>query len=808
MARNKKHKAKFASKGEVTRRTQGRAVKAEAQHAMGAKATTKRGGVVPDEKTRQMQRAVALRDTKRAATLSERRLGSSAGPPRIVGAIAANESANVVAFLRTIDDACNVQCSNPTLPHTIISSAKKQRITLFGESSLNEQVALDIAKVADIVILVLDVSSDVQDALRRLQDPNANADDDAEECATATTWFHDAGLCITDATRDVVKHLNAQGCPTAIVILQGLSTYTNSAKRNSTSRVHQRYFTSVLSEDTQVMVCDSEQDASALLWRIQVSKLRHLHWREMRPYFLAEHAGYTAESQELVVEGYLRGSNLSPNQLVHITNCGTYQVSRICVGTDPQALRKGNDSTEQETEYRADEALRESLESVRENDTVEREQTWPTDEEIQAEEKRATTKGVRVPVGVSEYQAAWYEGAGGENLQLADEPSEEDAEKQRMLDEGVEVPIDDLSQSEEARIVGAADVLQHERMTEEEREAAEKALKSAAEDDEASPDEIDTPFNIAARLRFAKYHGMKGFHKGEWNVDENLPVEYARIFKLRGFQRIRACALEATKLSPVESGQYVKVYLMAVPEAVGNYCTTASMVLVSGLLQHEQKWSCLHFEMQKNDEYEQPIKSKTTMLAHIGFRKLFVSPLFSDISPGDRTKYARFWQSGDSFRLATFFGPVSYTPCPILLFEAKSMEEQTAGLPPPLVAFGGALPPNPDMLILKRVVLTGRIGVIYKRVIVVKHMFHNDQDVSWFQPVDLYTRRGARGKITKPVGTHGLFKAQFNNTLMQHDTVCMDLYKRVFPKWKTVPYCVGDFVAEQSHKDQLGGEDE
>lgn len=33
------------------------------------------------------------------------------------------------------------------------------------------------------------------------------------------------------------------------------------------------------------------------------------------------------------------------------------------------------------------------------------------------------------------------------------------------------------------------------------------------------------------------------------------------------------------------------------------------------------------------------------------------------------------------------------------------------------------------------------------------------------------------------MGTHGLFKAQFNDFIKQNDTVCLPLYKRQFPIW-------------------------
>jgi pre-rRNA-processing protein TSR1 len=61
-------------------------------------------------------------------------------------------------------------------------------------------------------------------------------------------------------------------------------------------------------------------------------------------------------------------------------------------------------------------------------------------------------------------------------------------------------------------------------------------------------------------------------------------------------------------------------------------------------------------------------------------------------------------------------------------------------------------------------------------------MFYNPEDVKWFKPAELSTKLGAAGHIREPVGTHGLMKVRFNRIIQQSDTVCLPLFKRVFPK--------------------------
>lgn len=130
--------------------------------------------------------------------------------------------------------------------------------------------------------------------------------------------------------------------------------------------------------------------------------------------------------------------------------------------------------------------------------------------------------------------------------------------------------------------------------------------------------------------------------------------------------------------------------------------------------------------------------------------------------------------------MGTIFAPLSVGRVPVtILLEPSGLPSSSTIL----VGTGTLLPPSTARVIAKRIVLTGHPIKIHKRTVTVRYMFFNPEDVAYFKPVALYTKYGREGHIAESLGTHGYFKARFSGPVTQMDTVCMALWKRVYPKW-------------------------
>ncbi|CAG8658781.1 18905_t:CDS:10 [Dentiscutata erythropus] len=604
-----------------------------------------------------------------------------------------------------------------------------------------------------------------------------------------------------------LKAIQSQGFPSIITSVLYLEDIPQK-KRNDVKKSLLSFITHFFPDEEKIHAADQPQEALNILRTICTQLPKQISWRETRPYMLVEEISFDNNNDDskgtFRVTGYARGTAFSANRLIHLQNFGDFQLNQIT--SCPKQSKDGRDMVEDiKVLDTANPKEQESLIAENEPNFMANEQTWPTEEEIICNEGHTelmksdipnappgtTPRKIikRVPKGTSSYQAAWIVDSDDDN---SDGFSDEDGDINMCYEDddshlsNYEANYDEEEYEDievESKQTGLNDHLDPE---EEDRQLKEYLASREKEhrDDLEFPDEVDTPLNIAARIRFQKYRGLQSFRTSPWDPNENLPIDYGRIFQFENFKRTknRVISQASAYVSGVKVGTYITLHIANVPKKVAESYSPSRPFIVFGLFEYEHKISVLNFFITRNGEYEEPIKSKDSLIMHCGFRRYVVRPLYSQNTlRGKGTnnvhKYEKFINPGRSY-IATIYGPINFGNLPVTFY--KDTGDVNA---PIFVANGFSLNADPKRIIAKH-------------------------DVLWFKPVQLTTKYGRTGHIKESLGIHGYMKCVFDSLIKQQDTVMMNLYKRVFPKWNTtVLWCDGLIGTKMTVSSQLRDKD-
>ncbi|RID62631.1 hypothetical protein BRARA_E01691 [Brassica rapa] len=773
---NKAHKTRVSSKSsrnlhKTSLQDKGRISKPEGNHVKGAKAA-------------RLQRAKMVREQKRAAVLKEKRAsgGGLSSAPRVIVLFPLSASVDLNSLGEDVLKLLSTD-GDVTFSSTVASSEYKLRATVLKAPHGDLLTCMEMAKVADLIAFVASANEDISSLI----------DSFGSQCLSV---------------------LRSIGLPSTAVLIRDLPSELK--KKNKLKKMCASRLASEFPKDCNFDPADTRDELHQFMGLLKAQRLSVPHWRKQRPYVVAQKVGMLVDDTTpgkctLLLSGYLRARKLSVNQLVHVTGVGDFQLSKVEVLKDPFPLlnerRKQNsmelDDSHDEEVLRSlvpDPMKQEPLVTENTPDPLEGEQTWPTEAEMaeaDRNQKQGKPKKRSLPRGTSEYQAAW----------IIDEIDEEDSDNgdsyddRMVLDRGEDHYSNqdqDFEDDKETLYVQDMDnethndseMMDDETLTREQYEDQIKKSKEAHAEDEEFPDEVETPIDQPARKRFAKYRGLKSFRTSPWDPNESLPQDYARIFAFDNVARTQKLVLkQALKMEEEEeesrddcvpTGSYVRLHIKEVPLVAASKLSSivsTKPIIAFGLLQHESKMSVLRFSLKKYDGYEDPIKTKEELMFHVGFRQFVARPVFStDNISLDKQVMERFLHPG-RFSLASVYGPISFPSLPLVVLKISDADA------PAFAAFGSLKSIEPSKIVLKKIILTGYPQRVSKMKASVRYMFHQPEDVRWFKPVEVWTKCGRRGRVKEPLGTHGAMKCIFNGVVQQHDVVCMNLYKRAYPKW-------------------------
>lgn len=120
------------------------------------------------------------------------------------------------------------------------------------------------------------------------------------------------------------------------------------------------------------------------------------------------------------------------------------------------------------------------------------------------------------------------------------------------------------------------------------------------------------------------------------------------------------------------------------------------------------------------------------LVFHVGMRRYTCQPIFSTASPGNpKQKFERFLQPARPCS-ASIYGPVTFPPSPLLVFSTGMLTNSILigyqiylwREDGELVATGSLHAVDPDRIIVKKIILTGRPYKVHKKSAVIRDMFY------------------------------------------------------------------------------------
>ncbi|KAF2116563.1 hypothetical protein BDV96DRAFT_490639 [Lophiotrema nucula] len=785
----KTFKSRHASKGSLKERSKGKVETFE----RGSRKTPHQQVMSKLDRRNRAKQLRLTKDQEHARATNV--FGGKDGAPRIVAVIPLCSDVSAAAAVRKLNSSLDIEEELPEAgwARTNIERFKQKAQYLIVKRELLE--ALDACRVADFVVFVLSCQEEV--------------DEEGEL---------------------ILKAVESQGVSNTFTVAQGLDTIEPAKRRPQVIGSLKSYITHWLPSTERVFSLDSRQEASNLVRSLCTTTTKGINWREQRSYMFIEDitwsGGKGAITQDgtgqVLLTGVVRGKGLKADRLVQVGDWGDFQVDKItaapldsrkkgkedimAVDVEEEVLERPSDGQDDLAELAPEEAIMEDATnyavSIAPSDrkgVLLDDHHYFSDEE----EAEAPSKPKRLPRGTSKYQSAWYiddlsdSGSDLEDFDMEDIPEQSKSETFDPAD-GIEgMDLDGRAPTE----AGPSEYPQSEMFMdpspEDEAEAIEayrKSRKTEADEDLEFPDEIELQPNVEAKERLIRYRGLKSLRTSVWETEEDKPYEpedWTRLLEISDYKRTATRIMREAWAGGVKPGTRVNIHLRGVPLSFQE--KQSKPVALFSLLRHEHKRTACNYSILLSSEYEGPIKSKTEIIAQCGPRRIVVNPLFSQAgnTPNDVHKFDRYLHPGRS-AIASFIGPLTWGNVPVLYFQRTTLS------PPPLdsnvqpssalasslklIGTGTSLPPSLNRVIAKRIILTGHPLKINKKVVTVRYMFFNDNDVRWFKSLPLWTRRGRSGFIKESLGTHGYFKATFDGKINPMDAVAVSLYKRVWPR--------------------------
>ena len=719
------------------------------------------------------------------------------GVPKHVAVVPLSVQLDVSSVINQLNSSVDIKDQVSTDGTTRVRVDRFRRSLLYMPAEYDLITALDVCQLADWVVFVLSTEQKFDEEVDHF-----------------------------------IRALEGQGITNVVCAVQELNGAVPASKKSKIMTQLKSDISRYFPKLDKLCILENQADCANVVRSLCTASTRGIRWRDERSWMSLESLEWkpsqsSTESTTVLVTGTIRGMPLNPDRLVYIPTWGDFQIGQITEISNRKNQKGQGDTMSGVLNMHVPSHDQDDLLTLapEEMDVVKATSTVTTD----------THKGVllddhhyfsddnahippppkKLPRGTSSYQAAWFlDDVSDSGSEILDDEEQDadvtmDGSVVEMGPEDGAIAVGPMDTTTDAGPSEYPDSEMHiDRPADEEAEAIEsfrKSRKEEAEEDLEFPDEIELHPNVLARERLAKYRGLKSLRTSEWSVEADVPYEpsdYRRLLKIVDYKKSKRAAVREALAGGVSAGTKVEVEILNVPASLQKARQPAA---IFSLLHHEHKHTVVNLNVTLSSNMSEPIRSKEELVVQIGPRRSVINPVFSTAgtTPNDVHKFERFLHPGQT-AIATFSGPLTWGSVPVLVFKNASSHLKGVDDSGPslvnaiatdgystsskisdklrLIGSATTLSPSSSRVIAKRIILTGHPYKIHKKLVTVRYMFFNKEDVAWFSALPLWTKRGRQGFIKESLGTHGYFKATFDGKINPMDAVGVSLYKRVWPR--------------------------
>ena len=705
------------------------------------------------------------------------------GAPRIIAVVPLCGDMDAVAAIQNLNQAVDAESLWPLEGHMRVRVDRFKQNLAYVPVERDLMTALDACRLADFVVFLLS--------------PTEEPGEEGEL---------------------LLKSIEGQGVSNVLTMVQNLDTIEPAKRRPQVVASLKSYITHFFPNQEKVLSLDAESECSNAIRSLCTTTPKGVKWREDRSWMLVENVQWptnlleASTEGEVVVTGVVRGRGLKANRLVQVGKWGHFQIEKITDAALPiskkrkademavdelkgeEVLEAPNEEQEDLAELAPYEATMEDIDalSISEAPTEKRGVLLDDHHYFSDDETHLPDAPKRLPKGTSSYQSAWFLGdmsdSGSDYEDAVDDEGDIDMEVPALPQDGLE-GLDKTTLKEPTEATPSehpqSEMFLDPSPDDEAAQLAEYRAhrKTEANEDLEFPDEIELHPNVLARERLARYRGLKSLRTSHWDTSEDRahePEEWNRLLQVPDYKRARKQVDNDSLVGGVQPGRRVHVHLRNVPLILQQTYNPTQPLALYSLLRHEQKRTVVNYSITLSSDHPSPLRSKDELILQCGSRQFFIKPMFSQSgnTPNNVHKFLRFLHPGQT-AIASFIAPITWGSVPALFFQPSI---SMPGTPLALIAKGTSLPASTSRVIAKRIILTGHPYKIHKKLVTVRYMFFNKEDVQWFKALQLWTKRGRSGFIKESLGTHGYFKATFDGKINPQDAVGVSLYKRVWPR--------------------------